>query len=199
MQEIAKYYNRLAEKHGYSYKTSDGGSWDNLNARYKVLSEVCDLTGKEVLEIGCGHGALGGYLDKKYKLKSYTGIDIADKTIEVGKKQYPHLDLRVADICKFDPKKSYDVVVAEGIFYRLPKSVKGYDRVTELIMHMFRLSKEAIAFSAVCTHPYGSSDNELRIEIGSTFRLLSNFTKFITVRADYHLGDVTFYCYKNKQ
>ena len=49
-ERIAEYYDRLVDRHGYDPRACDASGAKPLGVRYKVLSEVADLTGKSVLE-----------------------------------------------------------------------------------------------------------------------------------------------------
>jgi len=204
--DIAGYYDDLAQKHGSGYKSADAGSQESLNARYKVLSEVADLNDKTVLEVGCGTGNLGNYLIKKYPKIKYTGIDISNKCIEVGKKEYPDLNLIHADLCDYQPlgpltgkPKQYDIILSQGLFYKLPVTKEGVNKVFELITHMVRLSKGTIAFTGVSTHPFGDSKTELRLEPHAILEFVTKFSPFITMKMHYWPGDVCFTVYREKQ
>lgn len=212
---IANYYDQLIQKHGATAKGVDASSDEALRARWSALSGVMDLSGKTILDIGCGWGK--GYLDIDLPhgmpfLKSYSGIDISPKMIEAAKKRFPTVTKRnsptfeVADLATYEPKdpltgkpKQFDLVVSQGLFYKLPVDSNGFDKAIKLVDHMFRLSKEAIAISAVCDFPFGASKTELRLDTFGMLKYLRTHTPFVTMRTDHHLGDVVYYAYRNKQ
>ena len=49
--------------------TSGALGWksdENQNIRFEILSQIGDMSGLSVLDLGCGHGDLCGYLGRKY-------------------------------------------------------------------------------------------------------------------------------------
>lgn len=49
---------------------------------YHVTATQVDLSGKRVLEIGCGHGGGASYLTRTLKPESYVGMDLNPKGVE---------------------------------------------------------------------------------------------------------------------
>jgi SAM-dependent methyltransferase len=89
---IHKYHLDRIRAHGaesskvLGWKTAEG-----QETRYKVLCEIGDLSNCSVLDVGCGHGDLRGYLEGKYTGLRYLGIDQVEPLLEVAIKKYGHL------------------------------------------------------------------------------------------------------------
>ena len=146
------------------------------------------MNGKRVLEVGCNFGALGKYLTEKYPTIDYVGIDISEQAIELGHKENPDLDLRRCSLENHIGK--YDVVVAQGIFYKL---TDPQDMLT-MIEQMRDLSTEAVAFSAIDV--FGGQGDEMRINPAVLAQYFADVP--FSLRHDYHPSDSTFYLYRGK-
>lgn len=94
-----------------------------------------------ILDIGCGTGILYELLkDEKFDF-AYTGVDLSDSMIEVGKKRYPGIDLRVMDSENLEfANKSFDVVFMRSVLHHLPNPVQA-------LKEMQRVSKGTIIVS----------------------------------------------------
>lgn len=188
MTDIPEYYDNLIQLHGASHKALDASSQESLDIRYRILSEVCDMNGKKVLEVGCNFGALGKYLTEKYPTMEYVGIDISEKAIELGHKENPGLNLRHCSLENHIGK--YDVVVAQGIFYKLD----NVEDMVPMIEQMIGMAEEAVAFCGIDT--FGEGD-ETRIDPIALSRWFCMGVPFV-MRRDYLPGDTTFYLYRGK-
>lgn len=95
-------------------------SWDELYPSERRVFEI--VGGKkaslgDLFDVGCACGGLGKALSERFKLNSYTGIDIHKPSIDWAKS---HCGLKwpatfiAGDIIEHAPKASYDTVVSLG-------------------------------------------------------------------------------------
>jgi ubiquinone/menaquinone biosynthesis C-methylase UbiE len=56
-----------------------------------VLRLLPDLSGKRIIEVGCGRGVFANYLATKYPGAKITAIDFSEKAIEIAKENYRHV------------------------------------------------------------------------------------------------------------
>ena len=200
MRNIAEFYDNLAEQYGAHYMTSHTDSQESLDVRWKVLSEVCDLRGKSVLDVGCGYGGLGNYLKKnRIKHSGYIGVDISEKAVEVGLKEYPKMMLLHGDILE-NEIGFFDVVLSQGPFYLADEKYAH-----KLIDKMWNLANEAIAFTGISTWYDRQTqngtiiiDDYYRIDPAKMLNYLRKYTDKIVMRHDYWKGDCCFYLYKGE-
>lgn len=112
-QTIDTYNNtasRMAEK------------FNGLGARVNDIKETFEAISKDnpsVLEIGCGNGRDAIEIIKY--TKNYTGIDIADKFIEIAKENVPEGKFEVADIENYIIPNDLDIVFAFASFIHVQK------------------------------------------------------------------------------
>ncbi|MEK7095298.1 MAG: class I SAM-dependent methyltransferase [Patescibacteria group bacterium] len=130
-----KYY--LEDCSGYElYKKTKGDSLDDR--LQKIVTLLPDLSGANILDIGCGRGELAIYLAKKGN--HVTGIDYSKEAIDLAnlakshqpKKIKSRLDFRVLDIDKLSRlDKQFDLIVC-----------------TEVWEHIYPLEQESLLTSA---------------------------------------------------
>lgn len=77
----------------------------------------------QVLELGCGTGAVSAYLANNYQMKVY-GTDSDPEQIEIAKKKYKendHLHFMVEDASNLSYEFiSYDLVLSQNVFHHIP-------------------------------------------------------------------------------
>jgi ubiquinone/menaquinone biosynthesis C-methylase UbiE len=77
-----------------------------------------------IIELWCWDGRLYGYLTKQTKKTiKYTGIDIADKLLDIGKKKYTEAKFIHADMTDAVTKwkqESIDIIISIAAFHHLP-------------------------------------------------------------------------------
>jgi SAM-dependent methyltransferase len=193
-RRIGAYYDRLVNAYGHSPLACDASAESSLAIRYRVLSEVSDLTDKRVLEVGCGFGDLGAHLVNRYAGVSYCGIDVSGRMIEVGRSVHPTLDLRHADVLDWDPVDEYDVVLAQGIFYLLGQDAEA--KTSQLISRMFELAGEALAFCTISSWATKGDPGEFRPDPLRTVAFCKQLTTRLVLRHDYLPNDFAIYAHR---
>src|SRR3954470_21351285 len=118
-RRIAEYYDGLVDAYGHDPRAVDASSQASLEVRYAALCAVTQLTGKRVLEVGCGFGDLGAFIRERFEDVTYRGVDLSPRMVQEGRRVHPGLDLDVANVLELPPEPRYDVVLAQGIFYLL--------------------------------------------------------------------------------
>lgn len=101
------------------------GRWDSLKtnkelSRYATIVGYMTILGKEnpsILDLGCGEGVLNEkipHLDYSY----FLGVDYSDVSVEKAKeKNFENAEFECADIHKFIPKRKFDIIVFNEVFY----------------------------------------------------------------------------------
>jgi trans-aconitate methyltransferase len=189
---IANYYDRLAATHGHTPQAVDAPDQAALDVRYQALGDVTDMNGKTVLDVGCGYGGLGAYLTHRYPNIDYHGIDISQGLIDLGREAHPELTLTLRDLLDLADAPSYDVVIAQGIFYRLEST----EAPSTMVRRMFTIAREAVAFTSLSTWKPHRAAGELHIDPADTLKFCRRLTSRVVLRHDYHPGDLAIYLYK---
>ncbi|MES3001759.1 MAG: class I SAM-dependent methyltransferase [Pseudomonadota bacterium] len=117
-EDIARYYTRKIESHGPTPQGVDWASEPTQALRFVQLLKVCDLSSPLSLnDIGCGYGALRGFLDQRFAGRpvDYLGTDLSEAMVSQARALWS--DRRDARFeCGPDIPRVADYCVASGIF-----------------------------------------------------------------------------------
>lgn len=193
-ERIAGYYDHLVDLYGHDPRACDASSAAGLEIRYGVLSQVCDLNGLSVLEVGCGFGDLGVYLRARNPGVRYSGIDLSARMIEEARRCHPDLEFRCGNVLDLGNEERFDVVLAQGIFYLLRDEAGA--RTQALISKMFSLATKASAFCAISAWAPRKSVDEYYVEPAEVLSWGRTLTPRLTLRHDYLPNDVALYLYR---
>jgi trans-aconitate methyltransferase len=180
--------------YGHDPRACDASSLSALETRYKVLSEVCNLDGLRILEVGCGFGDLGVYLRKKFPTIRYVGIDLSSRMVEEARRCHPDLEFRLGNVLELNEEEHFDVVMAQGVFYLLCE--KPEEKAQALIQKMFSLSTKAVAFSAISSWATRKTAEEFYMNPSQALDWCGALTSSVVLRHDYLPNDVAVYLYK---
>ena len=191
---IGRYYNDLVDKYGHDPRAADYGRPESQRTKYRVLADVAAMNGRSVLDVGCGFGDFGAYLNERYKSVAYTGVDLSERMIQEARRAYPAFVFTQGNILNLAPDTTFDFVSANGIFYLLGADAERTMR--DLITRMFSMAREAVAFNSLSTLASTKESGEFYADPGDTFRFCQTLTPWVVVRHDYHPRDFTVYLYK---
>jgi len=113
-KRVIEFYDRKVAEHGYSPDTL-GWNKRRHELRYDVLVTHWDLTGRRVLDFGCGFGDMYGYMRKRGIAAQYEGIDINDNVLAEGRRVYPDATLVCRDAFADGLPATYDYVLSSGV------------------------------------------------------------------------------------
>lgn len=112
---VAAYYGERLEQHGPTARGVDWRDEATQELRFARLAEVFRSAGSgSVAEIGCGYGALAGWLHRQGWHFAYAGYDIAPAMVAAARTM--HGDIPQASFAEGDRADPADFVVASGIF-----------------------------------------------------------------------------------
>jgi len=91
-----------------------------------------DVSGKTVLDIGCGMGQLFSLLKRK-SATSITGIDPAESNVQVCLKNYSDVETIRASLEDFKTLKKFDVAVMVYVFEHLGDVSAAFRKISDLL------------------------------------------------------------------
>lgn len=191
-----RYYEKRYEEFGATVRALDWGSEESQQLRFKVLSEVTDLSDKSLLDVGCGLGDFYGWLRGHEFHHGYTGIDLSSNFIEEARDRFPSGTFLQGGFPGKVPEGRYDVIVASGIFTYRPKSGIPYFRM--MVEEMFHRCTEAVAFNVLSAWAQGKEEDEFHADPLDTLSFCRTLSPWVSLRHDYHPRDFTIYLYKEK-
>jgi SAM-dependent methyltransferase len=190
-------YTELVQKYGDDVRALNWGSKRSQELRFRVLSEVGDLAGASVLDVGCGTGDFYGWLRKTGWQGRYAGIDITPGMIDVARSRFPDAEFTVGDLLKqevAEVAKEYDFVFASGIFTYRKTEPAAYLR--EMVVAMFARCRRAVAFNSLSSWAPVPALEEFFADPLETIAFCRSLSDRLVLRHDYHPNDFTVYVHR---
>lgn len=179
---MSYYTERLAE-YGSGVRALGWGSEESQRLRFGILAEIADLTGRTVLDFGCGFGDLSRYLHGQFYNVRYTGYDNDAAMLAEARKKYP--DSRFAD----QPVEA-DYVLSSGVF-NLAKGV----RIDDLMM-LWQLCRKGVAVNFTSALAESRTPGIAYADPFDVARLGAALARKFTLRHDYKSNDFTLYLFR---
>jgi cyclopropane fatty-acyl-phospholipid synthase-like methyltransferase len=195
---IAHYESQLRE-HGATARGMDWKDEASQRLRFRMLCDVCDLSGLSVHEVGAGAGHLLDYLVANGIDAGYSGSDLSAEMVEAARLLHPETPFHQRSALEAAGDSRYDVLLCSGLFHvKLDGGdAEWSDFVEAVIRHMYASCRVAIAFNLMSDAVdyrrealYHSSPAET---VAFCTRELSRFVK---LRHDYPLYEYTVYVYR---
>jgi len=140
-KELLTFYNRHLKDFGdapQAVRWTPGGQ----RRRYETLFSLTGyLSGKSILDFGCGKGDFYGFLKERCS-PSYCGIDVNASLIDLAKSKYPEAEFLSLDIDEDDFRRQFDVIVACGVFNLRIAGIEESSR--QILKILFGLCREAL-------------------------------------------------------
>ncbi len=149
-QELINFYNRHLKHFGDAPQAIRWTPEGQLRRYTAFLKATGDLSGKAVLDFGCGKGDFCGFLKDSGISASYCGIDVNENLITLARQKYPLAQFMVIDIDEEPLDLCFDVVVAIGVFnYR----IAGIEESAKHILKkLFSLCRESLHANFLTYH-----------------------------------------------
>lgn len=195
--KIKKEYQDKFNKFGVDPKSLFWASKGAAHQRFRQMWAEIDFNNKSVLDVGCGFGEMAKFLDKRYKIKSYTGIDIVPEFIEEAKKNFPHREFFVKDYLNEKIEGDFDVVLASGIINSNVENNMEYRKTA--ISKLFSLTSNILVFNMLGGHPAPDNVEGSNIWYADSLQILEycmSLTRRVILRASYNPKDFTILMFK---
>ena len=194
MKKIISFYDRNLKEHGDEIESVAWGSRQSQEKRFQVLSEIADLSGKTVLDVGCGLADFYSWLAPRFPDLRYTGIDVTPSMVDIARDKFPQLDFRVQDALELNPATpDYDYVFASGIFNLKVPGHKNF--VRNAIKNMFAASRMGTAFNIMSTKADFFETREYYADPEELLAYCQTLTHRVVLRHDYMPHDFSVYLY----
>jgi len=155
-----------------------------------------------ILDVGCGRADLYGYLQNIFPAAyiKYNGIDYNPNAISLAQRKFPTATLESVDILKIDKGADYDWVVGSGLFNLKDPDGDLLSYAKNVVDVMFDKAKLGVSFNLLTGTPEDMADEDKDLLFEHNHSewldfLIKRYGKVIA-RADYMLGDITFYILK---
>lgn len=91
-------------------------SVESQHSRFAQLAQLGDMSGKRILDIGCGIADIYPFLLEKFGDINYTGVDLVSESVNYAKTLYQDVRLECRDIIEEPFPERFDYVLISGIF-----------------------------------------------------------------------------------
>lgn len=193
-ERIAKFYSGLVATLGATPSACDYGSEQSMHLKYAVIADADRFSGKRILDVGCGYGGFPEYLRETGEVfTSYTGVDLSKAMIDEARRfRKGHVSEAYfcEDILTENPGgPSYDIVVANGIFYLLGDA--AWIKMNRLIQRMWELTKKTLVFNSLSVWAPQQNVNEYYADPLKVLKACRALTPMVALRHDYLPHDFT--------
>ncbi len=158
LTEVAEYYTTKLAEHGETPRGVDWNGEESQTLRFKNLCKIVDTSNQfSINDLGCGYGALYGFLANKYEEFSYSGIDVSESMIRAAEQRYKDKS-QARFVLSSEPDQVADYGVASGIFnVCLGRSDDEWRSYLEATLDVLdRTSRVGFAFN--CLTSYSDED-----------------------------------------
>jgi SAM-dependent methyltransferase len=120
IDDIRKHYVSRITPGRPNHDVLDWAGPDTQTARFEILARYVNLTGRSLLDVGCGLGDLVDFLRRKKIPVQYTGVDVVEEMLVRARREHPRERFLRADLftnsAGGDPLKgeTFDVVFCSG-------------------------------------------------------------------------------------
>ncbi|MFA5997446.1 MAG: class I SAM-dependent methyltransferase [Candidatus Paceibacterota bacterium] len=191
-KKITAFYEDVYAKYGTDARSVHWADEHNQLVRFETLSKIANLSGKSVLDVGCGLGDLYKYFVSHSIPVDYSGIDIVPTFIDRARERFPDGRFLCGDAETLNTE--YDYVLASGVLsFVIPNDKEHY---FAMIKKMFDHAKEGLAFNMLNETAHPSDDTYLSYNIDEVAKYCKTLSPRVVVVSDYLPWDFTVYMYK---
>jgi len=116
LNDVAEYYTTKLAEYG---ETPLGVDWNGEDGQILRFEQLCKIVEPcehfSLNDLGCGYGALYGFLLNKHEKLAYSGIDVAEVMIHAARQRYTDQS-QARFIISNKPDQIADYSIASGIF-----------------------------------------------------------------------------------
>lgn len=197
-KRIVDLYEHRLSQFGRDVRTVGWGSRETQQLRFEVLCRDLDLSGKRILDVGCGLGDLVPFLDRAgHKDYDYVGIDIAPRLIEEASRQFGsnNRTFVVGDLLEMQNLGTFDVVILSGaLTLRVTDNIGLAQRT---ISKMFEISRHAVAVNFLSKYVDYETEKDFHFQPESMFTYAMSLTRWVTLYHNYPLYEFTLQLLRN--
>jgi SAM-dependent methyltransferase len=153
LDDVAQYYAGRLREFGATPAGVDWRDEASQRTRFEQLLKAIEDGGESVLDLGCGYGALLGFLREQRFPGTYHGLDVVPEMIAAAKARHSD-DARASFAVGSLPGRAADYVLASGIFNvrRRRGDPEWQDYVEATLAEMDRAARHGFAFNCLTSY-----------------------------------------------
>jgi cyclopropane fatty-acyl-phospholipid synthase-like methyltransferase len=190
LEQVNNYYTQKIIAHGATPQGVDWNGEDSQNLRFAILSKIIgNDSNAEILDYGCGYGGMFEFYEKNNFNIQYSSFDVSEKMIESAIQKF---GTSKADWFFTPPAKSYDYIIASGIFNVKLSSTedewKNY--IEETLKAIDKISTKGFSFNLLTSYSDKEYMKDYLFYADPTWLFdfcKKNFSKHVALLHDYPL------------
>jgi len=141
-KELLSFYNRHLKDFGDKPQAVRWTAGGQLR-RYETLLNIAgDLSGKTILDFGCGKGDFYGFLKDRGISVNYSGIDVNEDLIKLAGSKFPEAEFIATDIEESGFDREFDLIFICGVFNLRIAGVE--ESMKDVLKILFKLCRETL-------------------------------------------------------
>ncbi len=162
--------------------------------RFEAFVLNHDLSGRSLLDVGCGVGDLLNHLQRREIDCEYDGFDISPEMVKLCREKFPGIRFESGNFLDWNPGKSFDYTIAVGIHnIKLDGAREVLERVTR---KQFELSRIAAHVSLLTDRYAGFAPHILAWRVEEVLSMALEITPYVVLRHDYLPNDFSITLYR---
>lgn len=185
-RHIEEHYRTLVRDHGDSHLAAQYSSRESQMRRFASLARIGDVTGRRVLDFGCGTAALWQYFESCGRLPDlYWGVDIVEDLLAIASENCPR--------GRFTPPdgpgdQRFDYVFISGVFNNRRHNNRKFWQST--VTDLFSRTDVGLAFNLMSTYVDYHDDALFYERPERAFAFVKeHLTPYVTLHHDYLVKD----------
>ena len=162
--ETRLWYEDKVRRFGYDHRGLGFRTRAAQERRFEALLAAGDFEGRTVLDVGCGFGDFLGFLLDRGIHPVYAGLDICAPMIARCHQRFPASAgiFAVGDVLEFEPRHTYDYVIASGIFGLAAKDAR--ERIRPTLERLFGWARLGVAVNFLSARSPEKVERRLYVE-----------------------------------
>jgi SAM-dependent methyltransferase len=195
LKPVDEFFSNAVTQYGAAHKAADYPDPDQQIRRFVELSRLFDISKSfNVLDYGCGYGAMLDHLISANHTAAYWGYDICKAMLTAARDSHPGMEDRF--LSELPDGVTYDYVVASGIFsLKMEIPLETWDDVVHETIDKFdTLSLRGFAFNMLTSYREPHRKRS-RLYYGDPLHFFDlcfrKYSPNIALTHDYNLWDFT--------
>ena len=197
-RRVLDLYGGRFKEFGYDVRTVGWSNQSDQRLRFAVLCRDVELSGRRILDVGCGLGDFVGFLDERgVRDFDYLGIDIVPDLVREARQRFgddPRRRFAAADFLDDEQFGEFDVVVSSGAL-----SLRISDNPTiarQSVAKMFGLCRQMAAVNFLSTYVDYQTPKNFHYEPEVMFTYVRSLTPWVRIYHDYPLYEFTLQLFR---